>query len=120
MCRLAQIAGSDLWPTDARQVEVVRWLFWDSQHFSRHGGSLYFEHIIRRKFGLGEPDARAVDEAIGFMRRYFAVLDAHLQQQDFIVAGKLSLAEFAVGVTLPYAAASRIPLNDYPEIGRAS
>src|SRR3546814_5224751 len=52
------------------------------------------------------------------MRRYFAVLDAHLQQQDFIVAGKLSLADFAVGVTLPYAEASRIPLNDYPAVRR--
>ena len=119
MCRLAQIAGSDLWPADpGRQIDVIRWLCWDGQHFSRHGGSLYFEHVIRRKFSLGEPDARVVEEAIGHMRRYLAVLDAHLQQQDFIVAGKLSVADFAVGITLPYAEAARIPADDYPAVCR--
>lgn len=119
MCRLAQLAGSDLWPAEpGRQVEVIRWLCWDGQHFSRHGGTLYFEHIIKRKFSLGEPDAKAVEEAADFMRRYLAVLDAHLQQQDFIVAGRLSIADFAIGITLPYAEAARIPVSDYPAVRR--
>lgn len=30
MCHLAQAAGSDLWPSDARQIEVIRWLSWNS------------------------------------------------------------------------------------------
>lgn len=37
MAYLALRAGSDLWPADARQVEVIRWLSWDSEHFTRHG-----------------------------------------------------------------------------------
>ncbi|WP_370156680.1 glutathione S-transferase family protein [Ferrovibrio sp.] len=119
ICRLAQIAGSDLWPADSdRQIEIVRWLCWDGQHFSRHGGNLYFEHVIRPKFGLGEPDAKAVDEAIGYMHRFLAVLDAHLEGRDYIVANQLSVADFAVGVSLPYAEQARIPLAGYANVRR--
>lgn len=31
---LARSAGSDLWPNDARQIDVLRWLSWDAQHFT--------------------------------------------------------------------------------------
>ena len=50
---LAQAAGSDIWPRDDRQIEVLRWLSWDAQHFSRHAGTLYFENIIKPTFNLG-------------------------------------------------------------------
>ena len=53
---LAQSAGSDFWPTGARQIDVLRWLSWDAQHFSRHASTLYFEHVIKPIFHLGPPD----------------------------------------------------------------
>ena len=53
MCYLAQKAGSDLWPRDERgQIELTRWLTWNSEHFTRHAGELYFQYIIKPKFGL--------------------------------------------------------------------
>jgi len=119
MCRLAQLAGSELWPGDpARQVDLIRWLCWDGQHFSRHGGTLYFEHIIKPRIGMGEPDAKTVETAIGFMRQFLAVLDAHLQQQDFVMGGRLGIADFAIGISLPYADTARIPLADFPAVRR--
>ena len=62
---LARSAGSDIWPSDARQIDVLRWLSWDAQHFSRHAGTLYFEHIIKPIFALGPPDEAATKEATG-------------------------------------------------------
>jgi glutathione S-transferase len=47
MCRLSDIGGADFWPHDDRQIEVPRWLFWDTEHFSYHAGRLYFEHSCR-------------------------------------------------------------------------
>jgi glutathione S-transferase len=38
VCHLAQRAGSDLRPQDARQIDAVRWLSWNGQHLYRHGG----------------------------------------------------------------------------------
>ncbi len=77
MCHLAERAGSDLWPRDIdRQIEVVRWLSWNAQHFSLYGGALYFQHIIKPRFGLGPTDPAVVEEALVGFRRFAAVLNA--------------------------------------------
>jgi glutathione S-transferase len=118
MCYLARIAESDLWPNDDRQIEVMRWLSWDSQHFTRHAGSLYFQHIIKPAFGMGGPDPAVVEEATGFVKRFAAVLNDHLSGRDYLVGNGLTVADFAVAITLPYAERARIPLAEFPEIER--
>lgn len=119
MAHLAVKAGSDLWPADAAsQVEVLRWLSWDIAHFSRHGGALYFEHMIKPNLGLGEPNAAAVKEATAFFRRFAAVLDAHLEDRDYLVGGKLSIADFGVAVLLPWAEQARLPVGEFAHIRR--
>ena len=118
MCYLARVAGSDLWPHDDRQIEVMRWLSWDSQHFTRHAGTLYFEHIIKPAFGIGSADPAVVEEATGFFRRFAAVLNDHLSGRTYLVSDALTVADFAVAVSLPYAERARIPLAGFPEIER--
>lgn len=117
MGHLALKAGSDLWPRETeRQVEVVRWLGWDAEHFTRHSASLYFEHIIRARFGLGEADPAVIEEATGNFRRFAAVLDQHLDGRRWLLGEQLSIADFALAVTLPYAKASQIPLPDFANV----
>ncbi|MBT2117885.1 glutathione S-transferase family protein [Dyella sp. LX-66] len=119
MAHLAVKAGSDLWPSDAAsQVEVLRWLSWDMVHFSRHGSSLYFEHIIKPWAGLGEPNAAAVEEATGFFKRFAAVLDAHLATRDYLVGNQLSIADFGAGVLLPWAKEAHLPVAGFANIER--
>lgn len=118
MCFLARRAGSDLWPQDERQIEVLRWLSWDSEHFGPHAGTLYFEHVIRPLFGLGTPDPETVEEAQGYVRKYGQVLEDHLQGRRWLVGEALTVADFAVAATLPYAAEARIPLDGFPAVRR--
>jgi glutathione S-transferase len=119
MCHLSDVTGSDLWPHDDRQTEVLRWLFWDAMHFSRHAGTLYFEHIIKPwLLNIPEPDPAAVAEATGFFRTFATVLNNHLEGRKFLVADRLSVADFAVGIYMPYATRANIPLNDFPAIAR--
>jgi glutathione S-transferase len=119
MCYLAQKAGSDLWPTDPmRQIDVLRWLQWDTAHFARHGQTLLFENAIKGMFGLGETDTKAVDEALEFWRRFAGVLDRHLKDRDSLVGDGLTVADFAVGSLLPTADLAKLPLADFPEIVR--
>lgn len=118
MCFLARFAGSPLWPDDDRQIEVLRWLSWDLEHFTRHGGALYFEHIIRPAFGLGAPDDAVVREETTAFRRYAAVLDGHLADHRHLLGDALTIADFSVAAALPYADAARIPLQDFPHIAR--
>lgn len=119
MVRLCEVTGSDLWPRDDRQTEVLRWLFWDAVHFSRAGGTLYFEHIIKPAIlKIPNPDAAVVTEAQAEFRTLATVLNDHLKDRKYLVADRLSLADFAVGIYMPYAARANIPLNEFPNIIR--
>lgn len=118
MCDLAERAGSDLWPHDGRQIDIIRWFSWDMQHFTRHAGALYFEHIVKARFGMGDPDPMVVEEARGHFRRFAGVLSTHLNGRRWLVGDAPTVADFAVAVTLPYADRARIPLDEFPEVRR--
>jgi glutathione S-transferase len=119
MCRLSDMTGAELWPHDGRQSDVLRWLFWDAEHFSRHAGRLYFEHIIKPTIlGLPQPDRNAVDQSLGFFRTFAAVLDEHLSAHRYVAADTLTVADFAIGITLPYAKDAHIPIAEFKAICR--
>jgi glutathione S-transferase len=118
MAYLADKAGSDLWPKDARQIDVIRWLTWDAMHFSRHAGTLFFEQVVKPRFGLGEPNLAAIDEAMGFFRQFAGVLDRHLKGRKYLVGDGLTIADFAVGSLLPNARDAKLPIDEFAEISR--
>jgi len=118
MCHLALRAGSDLWPQDERQIEILRWFGWETDHFSRAGGTLYFERLIKPQFGMGDPDPAAIEQATGEFRRFAAVLENHLEGREWLVGDRLTVADFAVASTLPYADEVGIPLREFPRIAR--
>ena len=115
---LARSAGSDLWPSGARQIDVLRWLSWDAQHFSRHASTLYFEHVIKPIFHLGPPDETATKEATAQVRQYARVLNDHLRDRAYLLGDVLTIADFAVAAALPYAEQAQIPLAEFPEVKR--
>jgi glutathione S-transferase len=118
MCYLADKAGSSLWPKDARQIDVIRWLSWDALHFSRHAGTLFFQRVVKPRFGLGDPDLAAIDEATGFFRQFAGVLESHLEGKAYLVGDGLTVADFAVGCLLPHAREAMLPLDGFPAIRR--
>lgn len=118
MAYLARFAGSDLLPDDDKQIEVMRWLSWNAQHFTRHAGTLYFEFVIKPWAGVGAANPAAAAEAIKQLRPFAAVLDGHLASRKFLLGDQLTIADFSVAVALPYAKKAQIPLGDYPNIAR--
>jgi glutathione S-transferase len=118
MCHLAARADSDLWPQDDRQVDVIRWLCWDLAHFYKWGGMLYFEHIIKPRFGLGDADPDEVKRAGREWRRFAATLDDHLHDRRWLVGNGITIADFAVASLLPYAERACIPLDEFPNVRR--
>lgn len=118
MCQLSEDMQADLWPHDERQIDIIRWFSWNMQHFTRAGGTLYFEHIMKRRFGIGTPDLQVVAESLDNFRRYAAVLDDHLDSRKWLVGGRLSVADFSVAMTLPYAEQASLPLREYRNIQR--
>lgn len=119
ICYLSEKASADLWPHDARrQIDVMSWFSWNAQHFTRATGSLYFENIIKPRFGIGMPVAANVDQALTEFRRYATVLNDHLKGREWLVGDSLTVADFSVAVTLPYAEKARIPIDEFPEVRR--
>jgi glutathione S-transferase len=118
MCALATRMGSDLWPHDARQVEVIRWFSWNSQHFNRAGGALYFEHMVKARFRLGAPDTAEVVRALQDFRGYAAILDDHLRGKRWLLGDSLTLADFSVAGVLPFAEGSHMPLREFADVSR--
>jgi glutathione S-transferase len=119
ICHLAQRAESALWPRSvAQQIDVVRWMSWNSQHFYRHAGSLYFEYLVKPWVGMGEPDPAKVAEAQGFFRKHAGVLDQHLKGRKWLLGDDLSVADFSVAVALPYAKSAAMPLDEFPHVQR--
>ena len=118
MCHMAMKAGSNLWPRDERQVEIIRWFNWSADHFCRFTGELYFENIIRAQFAMGDPDPEAVKDATGYVRRYAGILDEHLESRRYLLGDQLTVADFAVATTLPYARDAKIPIEEFPAVHR--
>lgn len=119
MCYLAHKAGSDLWPTDPiEQIDIMRWLNWDTAHFSRHAGRLFFQRFVKPHFGLGDPDPAEIEDATGFFKTFAGVLNDHLKGRDTIACNRLTVADFASAAVLPYAKEAELPLDGFPEIRR--
>jgi len=118
MCRLSQIAGAPLWPGPEQQAEVLRWLSWDAAHFTRFGGELYFQRLIRPHIQTGPVDAAAVREAEAGFRASAAILDDALEGRAWAIGSDLSIADFALASALPYAEPAGIPFGDFPRIRR--
>lgn len=118
MCHLAARSDSDLWPQDARQTDVLRWLSWDLANFYPSAGALYFEYIIKPRFRLGDVDPAEVKRAADDWRRLAVLLDDHLHGRHWLVGASITVADFAVAIALPYAEHAHIPLHEFPAIRR--
>jgi glutathione S-transferase len=119
MCYLAYKAGSDLWPkSDLEKIDLIRWLNWDTAHFSRHAGRLFFERVIKPHFGIGEPNPTEIQDATGYFKQFAAVLNEHLKGRKYILGSHLTVADFALGAFLPHAKEAQMPLDDCGEIRR--
>jgi glutathione S-transferase len=108
---------SELLPRDARaRADVTRWQFWDASHFSPQLGTLTFQKVLKPMFGMGEPDAGKIDEALTNLRRFAAVLDKHLEGKQFVVGNALTIADLTLASSLMYAKQSDAPIDEFPNV----
>jgi glutathione S-transferase len=111
---------SGLLPSDERgRLDVTRWQFWDLAHWDPAVETLLLENFVKPVImGAGEPDADLVAKGTEKFHRAAAVLEGQLKGRKFVTGETLTLADFALGAPLHYAAQGRFPLERYPEIRR--
>lgn len=105
--------GQTLYPVDPRaRADVNRWLFWCAQDFAPGISVLNWEHSIKKLVGAGGADPAEVARGDALVSSAAGLLDAHLAEREWVCAGGLTLADFALAATLADAARARLPIAD--------
>lgn len=111
--------GQTLYPTDPRaRADVNRWLFWGTGHLSVPVATLNWENMIKGFFKIGAPDANQVERANRLFATYAKVLDAHLQERQYICQERLTLADVALAAPLMYTQVAKLPLRPFEHVQR--
>lgn len=112
--------GSDMWPAHepAEQVEVLRWLSWNDNHWASAVGPYYFEFVVKETFGLGEPDRSQLAKAGPALNKLAAILDGHLEGRDHVACNRLTIADFQLAAMACDWRRSEMPLDGYRNIVR--
>ncbi|TXL72468.1 glutathione S-transferase family protein [Vineibacter terrae] len=120
MAYLCIKAGSDMWPAanPAEQVEMLRWLSWNDQHWGPAVAPFYFEHVVKATFGMGPPDTAGLAPKAANLQRFAAVLDGHLQDRSWAACGRLTIADFQLASMAAHWREAQMPLAAFPNIVR--
>ncbi len=118
--RLCQITKSDLWPAADDLPDLLKWLSWTHDHFGPPCSEFYFENIVKPTFTEHREPQEVMAKHMKNFRRHAKMLDEMLMGRQWLIADKLSFADFRVAFVLPYAAKAGLPLSDYPEVQRLS
>jgi glutathione S-transferase len=115
--RLAGRFGEAFWPA-ARREEVMLWVSWSVQHFTRWAEVAYFERLIVPRYFPRAPDEAAVAAALEEFMPFAAILDEVLSTRTWLVGNAVTYADFRVATVLPFADAAGIPLEGFGHIRR--
>src|SRR5258705_141017 len=115
----AKRPGLGLGPGDARgRADVWRWLHWESAHWTPACAIVAFERVVKKLSGQGEPNPSEVARGEELIRRFAAVLDAHLHGRNWLLGDALTIADFSIGAPLAMAEAGHYPIAECSEIAR--
>lgn len=118
ICRyVANVANSPLYPEDKlKRARVDQWLDFFTCHLGRWLTTLFFEQVIKPKFGLGETNQASCDEATKFARQQFKMLNRVLEESNWIANDAISIADLFAFAYIEQVHAIEFALDDYPNV----
>jgi len=114
MCYLAGQTDTELWPKSAKRYDILRWMFWESNHLTNAMNRLFVQKFFLRD----NADLGIIERATKDFRKYATILDTHLADNPYITGNTLTLADFAIGVDFAYAAPLELPLDALKNVER--
>jgi len=118
ICRyVANVENSPLYPQDKLQrARVDQWMDYFTCHLGRWFSTLYFEHVIKEKAGLGERDEKGCEEAVKFAHQQLAVVDSWLENSQWLANDALSIADLFAFAYVEQVRPIQFSLGDYPHV----
>lgn len=108
---------SGLIPSNPQErAKVFQWMTWHNGTWSQAMAPFLIENIVKPAFRQQPPDPGVLAAAQEPFHKAAKVLEGALAGKQFLVAERLTLADFAVAPNLFYSAAAGFPLADYPNI----
>ncbi len=118
ICRyIANVTDSPLYPADKmRRAKVDQWMDFFTSHLGRWLTTLYFEAVIKPKFGLGDPDIEGIEEARRYAQHQLKMLDGLLANSDWLANNALSIADLFAFAYIEQHRVTDLSLHDYPNV----
>jgi glutathione S-transferase len=117
-CQLSRDAHSDFWRTDDDEPDMIRWLSWGKENFTRACDIVHFERGTKQRYGLGPIDHAKVDEGLRRFHTAAAILESELAQRTWLTGERISYADFRMATFLPFNDVARLPLDGYAAVSR--
>jgi glutathione S-transferase len=113
---LAAKKGGALVPTQVReQAEMDRWMAWQLAHLSPAISKVGYERVVKKLTGAGAPDQAAIEAGTADFVKLCEVQEVSLGSKEY-VAGRLSLADFALAAHYSVAQISGLEIAPYPRL----
>jgi len=111
-------SNSSLWPPSKVRYDIIRWQCWGIAHWGPAIGKVVFERLVKPMVGGGDADEDLIASGTAEFERFAAVLDAHLNNRDWLVGEGITLADLSIASNLTFAAAARLDSAPYANITR--
>lgn len=114
---LAEKSGNTLLPRNVpERADMLRWMFWQCAHFGPACGVLIFENVAKRVLQLGQPDAAEVKRGSETVEPLLHMLEHHFEDQDYVCAHRLTIADFSLAAWCAYWRESGMQLEPHPAV----
>ncbi|HEY5807759.1 MAG TPA: glutathione S-transferase family protein [Povalibacter sp.] len=117
-CRLSRHARSDFWRAGDAEPDMIRWISWAKENFTRACDMVHFERGTKQRYGLGPIDAALVEEGLQKFRTSAAILEAELAGRAWLLGDAVSYADFRMATFLPFNDVAQLPLAEFPAVTR--
>lgn len=115
----ADKTGNDsMYPKELKQrADINRWLLWEASAWFPICYVYLVENVVKPLL-KGSPDQKVLDGESAKFHRGAAMLEARLSKSEWLAGNHVTIADIAVAAPMHLAEASKLPLENYPNVKR--
>lgn len=111
--------SNTLLPDDhQRRADIIRWQFWETNHYGRAVGDILWEQFAKALFTGEASDPDALNDALNRFHQCAPILEQQLNKHPFITGDTVSLADFSTACHSGFLEMAKVPVADYPNIAQ--
>ncbi|XXX76989.1 glutathione S-transferase family protein [Sorangium sp. So ce134] len=98
---LGRTHGTTRWPdVPTSEARALQWMFFDSAHLTPHCGVIWWTNVVAPRTGLPAPAEAVFKRASDEATRSLDLLEAELDEVQYLLKSSMSLADCSVGAAL--------------------